>query len=471
MDLRTFVDLLREEGELAVVDAPVDPYLEIAEITDRASKAHGPAILFRSVAGSRLPVLVNQFGSDRRLELALGAPLADVARRIAELPELQAADVSSGDAVAAAGDGLAAYAPTTVSRGMAEALPVPDLGVLPVLTSWPGDGGPFITLPVVVTKSRDGRRNAGLYRLQVFDARTTGMHWYVDHDGAANYRDAEGRLPVAVAIGTDPLVTYAATAPLPAGVDELAFAGYLRGEPVVLAPCETVDLEVPADADVVLEGYVDPGDLRDEGPCGNHTGYYSEVAPFPVFHVARVRVRPGAVYPSTLVGRPPMEDCYLGTATAALFLPLLRRRLPEIVDVALPLEGVFNRCAVFAIRKSGAGHARRVMGALWGMKQWALTKSIVVVDEDVDVHDAGEVAWRVFNNVDPERDCVMMPGPLDALDLASARPRFGVRMGIDATRAWPEEGHPREWPEVVRMDPAVAERVTGRWPELGLPFS
>ena len=296
---------------------------------------------------------------------------------------------------------LASFAPKTVSRGQADVVVVPpDLGLLPVLTTWPGDGGPFVTLPVVVTKGRDGRRNAGMYRLQVFDARTTGMHWHVHHDGAANFRESDGRLEVAVALGTDPLVTYAATAPLPAGVDELMFAGFLRGEPVELAPCETVALEVPADAEIVLEGYVEQGEERDEGPCGDHTGYYSLVGRYPVFHVTAMRRRRDAIYPATIVGRPPMEDCFLGKATERLFLPLLKLALPELVDLELPLEGVFNGCAIVSIRKAFAGHAFTMMNAIWGRGQMRYTKFIVVVDEHVDVHDPGEVAWRVFNNVE-----------------------------------------------------------------------
>jgi 4-hydroxy-3-polyprenylbenzoate decarboxylase len=347
----------------------------------------------------------------------------------------------------------------------------PDLCRLPVLTTWPLDGGPFFTLPVVVTKSRDGRRNAGVYRLQVFDAETTGMHWHVHHDGAANFRDSDGRLEVAVAIGTDPLVTYAATAPLPSGIDEFTFAGFLRGEPVGLAPCETVDLEVPADAEIVLEGYVQRGEARDEGPCGDHTGYYSTVGRYPVFHLTAMRMRRDAVYSATIVGRPPMEDCYLGKATERLFLPLLQLTLPELVDMELPLEGVFSRCAIVSIRKSYAGQAFAVMNALWGMKQTRLTKFLVVVDEDVDVHDARQVAWRVFSNVSPERDCLTLPGPQDSLEHAGQTAGFGSRMGIDATRTWPQEGHLREWPDALAMAPDVVARVTSRWPELGLSFS
>ncbi|HJW75096.1 MAG TPA: menaquinone biosynthesis decarboxylase [Thermoleophilia bacterium] len=474
MDLRAFIGLLEREGELARVPAEVDPYLEMAEIADRASKAHGPALLFESPKGSEIPVLMNQFGSVRRLELALGAPLDEIAGRIGSLVELQVPKGLVGK-VKALGQlrELASFAPKTGAKPRFREVVVepPGLGRLPVLTTWPGDGGPFITLPVVVTKDREGRRNAGMYRLQVYDGRTTGMHWHVHHDGAANFREADGRLEVAVALGTDPAVTYAATAPLPPGIDEFMFAGFLRGKPVELAPCVTVDLEVPADAEIVLEGYVERGELRREGPFGDHTGYYSLADEYPVFHLTAMSHHRDPVYPATIVGKPPMEDAYLGKATERLFLPLLRLTLPEIVDLDLPIEGVFHNCAVISIRKAYPGHARKVMNAVWGMGQMMFTKFVVIVEEHVDVHDSSEVTWRVFNNVDPRRDCLIVDGPLDTLDHASPTPRFGGKMGIDATRTWPEEGQPREWPEELAMDPAVVARVTARWSEFMLPFS
>ena len=490
MSLREFVELLRREGELAVVSAPVDPYLEMAEIADRASKSQGPALLFERpepaaaasgkppanahrASGSLPPVLMNQFGSYRRLELALGGPLDEIAGRIAELVELQVPRGLVGK-VRALGQlrELASFAPKVVGKAAFREVVVepPDLGRLPVLTTWPGDGGPFVTLPVCITKDAGGRRNAGMYRLQVYDARTTGMHWHVHHDGAANFRQADGRLEVAVALGTDPAVTYAATAPLPAGIDELMFAGFLRGRPVELAPCSTVDLEVPADAEIVLEGYVDKGELRREGPFGDHTGYYSLADDYPVFHLTAMSLRRGAIYPATIVGRPPMEDCFLGKATERLFLPLLRLTLPEIVDLELPIEGVFHDCAVVSIRKAYPGHARKVMSAVWGMGQMMFTKFVVVVDEHVDVHDPREVAWRVFNNVDPRRDTMIVEGPLDVLDHSSPTAGHGAKMGIDATKTWPDEGHPREWPDELTMDPTVKARVEARWAELGLDF-
>jgi 4-hydroxy-3-polyprenylbenzoate decarboxylase len=480
VDLRAFIDLLEREGELARVGPEVDPRLEMAEVADRASKAHGPALLFEQpkrpagAAGPAMPVLMNQFGSFRRLELALGAPLDEIARRITGLLELQVPSSLVGK-VKALGQlkELASYGPRPTKKAAFREVVVepPDLARLPVLTTWPGDGGPFITLPVVVTKDRQGRQNAGMYRLQVFDGQTTGMHWHIHHDGAANFREADGRLEVAVALGTDPAVTYAATAPLPPGISEFMFAGFLRGAPVELAPCATVDLAVPADAEIVLEGYVDKDERRREGPFGDHTGYYSLADDYPVFHITAMSHRRNAVYPATIVGRPPMEDAYLGKATERLFLPLLQLVQPDIVDMDLPIEGVFHDCVIISVRKSYPGQARKIMNAVWGMGQMMFTKFVVVVDEHVDVHDYSEVTWRVFNNVDPRRDCLIVDGPLDVLDHASPLARYGAKMGIDATRTWPEEGYTREWPDELAMDPVVKARVDARWAEFGLPFS
>ncbi len=488
MDLRAFISVLEREGELVRVRPQVDPHLEMAEIADRASKAHGPALLFEqprrapqpagrggpaAAATPAIPVLMNHLGSYRRLELALGASLDELAARIAGVVELQVPSGLVGK-VRALGQlrELASFAPRIVKKAAFREVVVdpPDLTRLPVLTTWPGDGGPFVTLPIVITKDRQGRRNAGMYRLQVYDGSTTGMHWHVHHDGAANFRAADGRLEVAVALGTDPAITYAATAPLPPGIDELMFAGFLRGEPVELARCSTIDLEVPADAEIVLEGYVEKGELRREGPFGDHTGYYSLADDYPVFHITAMSHRRDPIYPATIVGRPPMEDAFLGKATERLFLPLLKMVQPEIVDMDLPLEGVFHDCAVISIRKTYPGQARKVMNAVWGMGQMMFTKFVVIVDEHVDVHDYSEVTWRVFNNVDPRRDCLIVEGPLDVLDHSSPLARYGAKMGIDATKTWPAEGHPRDWPDELAMDPAVVDRVTARWSELGLPF-
>ncbi len=480
MDLRAFIDLLERKGELVRVRAEVDPYLEMAEICDRASKARGPALLFErplrpaGAPGPAMPVLMNQFGSPRRLDLAFSAPVEELAARIASLVDLEMPHglIDKFKLLMELKE-LSTFLPKTVSKAAFREVVVdpPDLRRLPVLTTWPGDGGPFLTLPVVVTKDQRGRRNAGMYRMQVYDSTTTGMHWHRHHDGAANFAAADGRLEVAVALGVDPAVTYAATAPLPPGIDEFLFAGFLRGAPIELAKCATVDLEVPAHAEIVLEGYVEHGELRREGPFGDHTGYYSLADEYPVFHLTAMSHRRDAVYPATIVGRPPMEDAYFGKATERLFLPLLRFIHPEIVDMDLPIEGVFHDCAILSIKKSYPGQAQKVMNAVWGMGQMMFTKFVVVVDEHVDVHNYSEVSWRVFNNVDPRRDCVIVDGPLDVLDHASSTPCYGAKMGIDATKAWPQEGYAREWPDELEMDEQVKRRVTARWREFGLPFS
>jgi 4-hydroxy-3-polyprenylbenzoate decarboxylase len=350
------------------------------------------------------------------------------------------------------------------------------------LQCWPHDGGRFITLPVVFTRDPvTGRRNAGMYRLQVYDRATTGMHFHLHKDAAQHFRAAAAgrdagpaaaatprRLEVAVAIGTDPAVTYAATAPLPPMIDEMMLAGFLRGAPVEMVRCLTVDLEVPAHAEIVLEGYVDMDERRVEGPFGDHTGYYSLADEYPVLHVTAMTQRRDAIYATTIVGRPPMEDGFLAKATERLFLPLLQLTLPEVVDMDLPEAGVFHNCAILAIRKSYPQHARKVMHAVWGMGQMQFTKTIVIVDADVDVHDYAQVAWRAFNNVDPQRDVVVTQGPLDALDHSAPQPYWGAKMGLDATRKWPSEGHVRDWPADVAMSAEVIARVDARWAELGL---
>jgi 4-hydroxy-3-polyprenylbenzoate decarboxylase len=342
-----------------------------------------------------------------------------------------------------------------------------DLEALPVLQCWPLDAGRYITLPLVFTRHpRTGARNVGMYRLQVFDKKTTGMHWHLHKDAAEHYRASTGRMEVAVAIGTDPALTYAATAPLPGAVDEMLFAGFLRGEAVDLVQCRTVDLQVPVHAEFVLEGYVDVDETRVEGPFGDHTGYYSPAAPYPVFHLTCLTHRREAIYPATVVGRPPMEDCYLGKITERLFLPLVRLALPELVDINLPIEGIFHNLALVSIRKAYPGHAYKVMQALWGMGQFAFTKIIAVFDEEVDVQDWGEAVWRLGNNIDPERDVQFVRGPVDTLNHAAPRPGFGSKMGVDATRKWPEEGFDRQWPEDIRPDPAAQARAEALWQSL-----
>ena len=344
-----------------------------------------------------------------------------------------------------------------------------DLDTLPILKCWPLDGGRYITLPLVFTRHpATGRRNVGMYRLQVYDKRTTGMHWHLHKDGAEHFREATGRLEAAVAIGTDPAVTYAATAPLPGMLDEMLFAGFLRDEAVELVQCKTVDIQVPAHSEFVLEGYVDPDELRMEGPFGDHTGYYSLADLYPVFHVTALTHRRDPIYSTTIVGQAPMEDAFLGKATETLFLPLMQMTLPELVDMDLPKEGGFHNCALVSLRKRYPMHARKVMHALWGAGQMQFCKCIVVVDEGVNVHDYAQVAWRVFNNVDWKRDVMVVEGPLDALDHSSPNPYWGAKIGVDATTKGPGEGHDREWPPDVEMSPDVKARVTEMWPLLGL---
>ena len=475
--LRAFVDALKKSGELRVVDAEVDPYLEIAEISDRVVKAGGPALLFTNVKGSAFPVLTNQFGTQRRMAMALDAATLDEAsQRLRALLDIAPPEAGAGlfgklDALKSFAP-LANAIPQTVKNGSCQDVVVndPDLTKIPVLTTWPLDGGPFVTLPLVVTKDpKSGRFNVGMYRMQVYNARETGMHWQRHKHGRA-HADAWGsRIPVAVAIGADPAITYAATAPLPPVVDEYAFAGILRGKPVRLVQCKTVDLKVPADAEFVLEGYVDNEDLRTEGPFGDHTGVYSLANTYPTFHVTCVTHRKDAIYPATVVGKPPMEDAWIGKATERLFLPLLQMVLPEVVDMNLPVEGGFHNLAIVSIEKAYPGHAKKVMNALWGLgHMMMLTRALVIVDADVDVQNTREVAWFVLNNLAPEKDVVMMPGPVDDLDHGSYTVAYGMKMGIDATRKTKAEGYDRQWPPDIVMDEPTRALVARRWKEYGL---
>ncbi len=353
-----------------------------------------------------------------------------------------------------------------------EVIEEPDLSTLPILKCWPEDGGKSITLPLVITKDPEtGAQNMGMYRLQVYDNKTTGMHWHLHKDGREiyeKYRELGGKMPVSVAIGTDPATTYVATAPLPKEVDEMVFSGFLRKQPLEIVKSITNDIYVPSNSEFILEGYVDVNEeLRQEGPFGNHTGYYSPKDFYPVFHLTCITHKKNAVYPTTIVGKPPMENCYLGKATERILLPLLKLQLPEIVDINSPIEGVFNNCIIVSIRKSCPGHAKKVMHAMWGMRQMMYTKMIIVVDENISPQDLSTVAWKVFNNINAKRDVVIVEGPLDALDNASNLPRYGHKMGIDATKKWPEEGHERPWPNDVKMTDDIKELVNRRWEEYG----
>jgi 4-hydroxy-3-polyprenylbenzoate decarboxylase len=472
--LRDFVDALERAGQLHRIDAEVDPKLEISEISDRVVKRGGPALLFNNVRGSQFPVLTNQFGTRRRMEMALGAKTLDEAgdriRKLFDLSLPESAMEKLGKLLSLAP--LAAAIPKTVSSGSCQDVVIdePDLTKLPVLTTWPLDAGPFITLPLVVTKDpKTSRFNVGMYRMQVYGPNETAMHWQRHKQGKAHAAAWGDRIPVAVAIGSDPVLTYAATAPLPPVVDEYLFAGLLRGKPVKLVACKTVDLKVPADAEFVLEGYVDNTDLRTEGPFGDHTGVYSLADPYPTFHVKCLTHRRNPIYPATVVGKPPMEDAWLGKATERIFLPLLQMVVPEIVDMNLPVEGGFHNLAIVSIRKSYPGQGKKVMNALWGLgHMMMLTRVLVVVDEDVDVQDTRTVAWFVLNNLDAQHDVVMMPGPVDDLDHGSYTPALGLKIGVDATRKSAAEGYTRQWPPDMIMDEPTRDLVERRWKEYGL---
>jgi 4-hydroxy-3-polyprenylbenzoate decarboxylase len=478
-DLGDFIRALEKHGELKRIPFEVDPVLEITEFADRAVKQGGPALLFERPKGSRFPVLINAFASMRRMELALEvSSVEEVAVRIAEFLQLQMPQGLLGKLkmlpkLAEIGK----FFPRTVSTGPSKEVIERDgfsLFDFPILQCWPKDAGRFITLPLVFSRHPEtGRRNCGMYRMQVFDERTTGMHWQTHKHGAEHYRRlaAEGksaRMDVAVAIGADPATMFSAILPAPPDLDEMILAGFLRGEPVEMVRCETCDLEVPANAEIVLEGYVELGELRREGPFGDHTGFYSLEDDYPVFHVTCISRRKRPVYATTIVGPPPMEDFFMGKAIERIFLPLMRLQLPEIRDIHMPAEGVFHNLMLVAIRKSYPGHARKVMHAIWGLGQAMFTKCIVVVDEDVDVQDVREVAWKALNNIDPERDIEFVHGPVDSLDHASRLPNFGSKMGIDATRKWPEEGFHRPWPDVIEMTPEVKRRVDELWRKAGL---
>lgn len=474
-DLRSFIRLLEERGKLHRIKVPVDAELEITEIADRVVKAGGPALLFEQVRGYGMPVLINAFGSSERMSWALGVErLEEVADRLRKLlrPDLPGSFLGKLRALLDLKD-LAALAPRRVSSGRCQEVvePSPSLLSLPALKCWPLDAGRYITLPMVITRDPEtGRRNVGMYRMQIFGHREAGMHWQLHKGGADHLRRARpaSRLEVAVALGADPACTYAASAPLPPDVDELLLAGFLRGEGVEMVPCKTVDLEVPASAEIILEGYVDPSELRPEGPFGDHTGYYSLQDLYPVFHLTAITHCRDPIYHTTIVGRPPMEDYFVGKATERIFLPLVQLICPEIVDMNMPAEGVFHNLVIVSVRKSYPGQARKVMYALWGTGQMMLARNIVVVDEDVNVHDLSEVAWRVLANVDARRDLVIVDGPVDVLDHAAPIPAFGGKLGIDATRKGAEEGYTRQWPPDIVMSEEIKRLVDMRWAEYGL---
>jgi 4-hydroxy-3-polyprenylbenzoate decarboxylase len=527
MDLREWIGALERAGELRRVKAEVDPILEITEVTDRVSKRGGPALLFENVKGyPGAPVLINQFGSARRMNLALEVNSMDeVAGRLREFLDLKSPQglLDKIKMLPMLAD-VGRFFPKLVGAGPCKEVIRKDTFSLldfPVLQCWPKDGGRFITLPCVISRDpRTGKRNVGMYRMQIYDGRTAGMHWQRQKVGAEHYREMmraaagghrpgapdrpgglgapeaggsarraaavdimarssggarpaqgtapAGKMEVAVAIGTEPALTFAAIVPAPPDVEEFLIAGFLRGKPVELVKCETVDLEVPAHAEIVLEGHVLLDELGTEGPFGDHTGFYSLEDLYPVFHVTCITHRRNPIYAATIVGKPPMEDAWMGKAVERIFLPLMKLSLPEIVDVNLPVEGVFHNLMIVSIRKSYPGHARKVMHGIWAMGQAMFTKCIVVVDEDCDVQDLREVVLRAGNNIDPERDIQFTLGPVDSLDHAARLPDFGSKMGIDATRKWPGEGFTRPWPDEIRMDEPTRAHVTARWKEYGI---
>jgi 4-hydroxy-3-polyprenylbenzoate decarboxylase len=536
-DLREWIAALDRAGELRKIRSEADPILEIAEIADRVSKSRsskyglgGPALLFQNIKGHPgSQLLINQFGSERRMRLALDVDsLDEIADRIRAFMDVKSPQgfldkVKMLPMLAEMGK----FFPKTVERGACkEVIQRENFSLLdfPILQCWPQDAGRFITLPCVITRDpRTGKRNVGMYRMQVYDARSTGMHWQRQKVAAEHYRDslraaarsAEGQPPsavqasdprqisdaassprigsstavdlmartsggsqlsdqpmptgkmdVAVAIGTDPALTFSAIVPAPPDVEEFLIAGFLRQKPVELVKCETVDLEVPADAEIVLEGYVNLDELRTEGPFGDHTGFYSLEDQYPIFHVTCITHRKDPIYATTIVGKPPMEDAWMGKAVERIFLPLMKLTIPELVDVNLPIEGVFHNLMIVSIRKSYPGQARKVMNAIWSLGQAMFTKCILVVDEDVNVHDLGEVTLRVLNNIDPERDIQFTLGPVDSLDHASRLPNYGSKMGIDATRKWSTEGFTRPWPDEIVMDAKTRSVVDQKWKTL-----
>ena len=545
-DLREWISKLDKAGELRRIREAVSPCLEMSEIADRTAKlgkgtpaAGGPALLFENVTGfPGAKVLMNQFGSLRRMHLALDTDSLDaIADRIRTLirPESPTSLLDKLKLLPKLAE-VGSFFPKVIPAKDAPCKQVihrlaedgggggVDLTKLPILTTWPQDGGPFITLPCVVTRDpKSGKRNVGMYRMQVYDGQTTGMHWQRQKNAAEHLRDhlraatnpgapglektwdrttsdlsgrvaimaqtsggiapasdsasiptatltkvREGRMEVAVAIGTDPATTFAAIVPAPPEIEEYLIAGFLRGSGVELVKAETVDLEVPAHAEYILEGYVNLAELRTEGPFGDHTGFYTIEDQYPVFHVTCITHRKDPIYAATVVGKPPMEDAWMGKAVERIFLPLMQLTLPEIVDVCLPPEAVFHNLMIVSIRKSYAGHARKIMNGIWAMGQAMFTKCVIVVDEDCDVQDLSEVTLRVANNIDPERDIQFTLGPVDTLDHASRLPNYGSKMGIDATRKWAAEGFTRPWPAMLKQDPAIVAKIDAIWKKLGI---
>jgi 4-hydroxy-3-polyprenylbenzoate decarboxylase len=485
--LSEFIGAIEAAGELVRVREPVRVHLELCEIADRVMKqpGGGKAILFEHPVladGSRspYPVAINLFGSMKRMALSLGVEdLDEHGARITKLLDLKVPEGLLGKFALLPRLMEIAKFPPRMKGGTPACQEIVwrgeeiDLNKLPIITCWPQDGGPYITLPMVISKNPQTRvRNVGMYRVQQLSKNTLAMHWQRHKVGAAHWREMAERgekMPVCIAIGADPASIYSASAPLPPTVDEFIFAGFLRKAPVHLAKAVTCDLEVPADAEFVIEGYIDPAEpLVTEGPFGDHTGFYSEADLYPLVHVTAVTMRKNPVYATTIVGRPPMEDFYLGHATERIFLPLLKLTIPEIVDYHMPAEGIFHNLVFISIRKEYPGQAFKVMNAMWGQGLMSLAKVLVVVDHWVDVRNPQEAWWVALNNIDPERDARFTMGPVDVLDHSSRAFTYGSKMGLDATKKLPEEGFSRNWPPLIEMDDTTKRRVDGMWERLGL---
>lgn len=494
-DLRDFIKDLEAQDELIRITEEVDAELEITEIADRVSKEQGmanKALLFENVKGYSMPLLINAYGSHLRMQMGLGVDKEPktydaIADRIRKFIKPEVPD-GLGDKIKKLMElsEVRNFLPKMVSSAPSQEVVIHAdeadkkmLDLLPIIKCWPQDGGPFITLTSVFTKDPDklgSNRNVGMYRLQKFDDRTTGMHWHKHHDGAHNYQKSlkkvknsqtgkeELRMEVAVAIGADPVITYAGTAPLPPAIDEMIMAGFIRSKPVELVQCKTIDVQVPAHAEIILEGYIDlTEDPVTEGPFGDHTGFYSLADKYPKFHLTALTHRKNPIYATTIVGIPPQEDCYLGKATERIFLPLLQLICPEVLDMDLPWDGVFHNCALIKIDKQYAGHAQKVMNTIWGIGQMAWTKYIIVFDKEVDIHDYAQAAMHAFGNTDPQRDILFSKGPLDILDHAAPIMGYGSKAGLDATRKWADEGFTREWPDLITMSDEVKQRVEAKW--------
>jgi 4-hydroxy-3-polyprenylbenzoate decarboxylase len=479
-NLREFIAALDKAGELVRISHPVSAELEITEIADRVSKSPegGKALLFENVVGHSMPVLINAFGSFKRMALSIGCEdIGEPAKLISEFLELKGMPKTFSGKAKLLGKlvDLSKIPPRLVSSGPCQEIVLTDKASLddfPILKCWPNDGGRFITLPLVFTKDPDsGERNVGVYRMHVYDGKTTGMHWQTQKDGAIHsekMRKRQKKMEVAVVIGADPSTVFSGIVPLPYGVDELLFSGFLRGSGVELVKCKTVNIEVPAESEIVLEGYVDPEDMRTEGPFGDHTGVYTPIEKFPAFHIQCITMRKKPVYLTTIVGKPPMEDWYMGKAIEKTFLPILKKQIPELVDMNFPMEGTFNNAVILSIDKQYPHQAKKVAHAIWGLGQLSFTKVVIVVDKTVDVHDVSAVALAVFNNIDPKRDLFFVEGPVDTLNHASPERDYGSKVGIDATAKTKEEGYHRQWPEEIAMDDATKKKVDGMWKELGI---